>query len=494
MSAIKMFGYEAAQQTEYQTKKWATKEEMQALSSGDEQRDVILAQGATVAFYEDDKHWETSVSNNVFAFGGTGSGKTASFILPNLLNHHECCYVVTDTKGELLRRTGKGFEDDGYEVTVLDTVNPEQSAGYDPLRYVMDVEDIPTTVAAIMEGVDPDRRSFRYDPFWDNANDLLLRAIVGILYLLECLAGTLAPGEDPNASRRYLKMNNVFKLAALIKVTGDGEGRFPLDYLVEQVESKEFLDKYGAVNADLYGVEQYRDFRGAADRTLKSILITLNATISRLKTPQLMRVFENDEMRLDRIGEGKRVIDLKVSDNDSANAWLANVALKQLFNLAQRRADASPSGHLQHRVQFVLDEFPNVGRIPDFERSIATVRSRGISFLMCAQSLSQIYGVYGESTALTILDNCDSLVYMGGGSNIATQNYISELCGESVLGTNYVGAERTAVDVRGCVMTPGEVGLMPRPDCLVKVTGMRPFRAKKYFCDDHPNAAKWLRD
>ena len=358
----------------------------------------------------------------------------------------------------------------------------------------MDVEDIPTTVTAIMEGVDPDGRSLRYDPFWNDASDLLLRAIVGILFLLECLAGTLAPSGNPAAPRRYLKMNNVFKLAALIKVTGDGEGRFPLDYLVEQVESKEFLGKYESANADLYGVEQYRDFRGAADRTLKSILITLNATISRLKTPQLMRIYEKDEMRLDRIDEGKRVIDLKVSDNDSTNAWLANVALKQLFNLAQRRADASPSGHLQRRVQFILDEFPNVGRIPDFERSIATVRSRGISFLMCAQSLSQLDGVYGEATAHTILDNCDSLIYMGGGSNIATQNYISELCGESVLGTNYVGAERTAVDVRGCVITPGEVGLMPRTDCLVKVSGMRPFRAKKYFCADHPNAVKWLRD
>lgn len=104
---------------------------------------------------------------------------------------------------------------------------------------------------------------------------------------------------------------------------------------------------------------------------------------------------------------------------------------------------------------------------------------------MCAQSLSQLDAVYGKSTALTILDNCDSLVYMGGGSNIATQNNISELCGEF---GHQVRAERTAVDVRGCVMTPGEVGLMPRTDCLVKVTGMRPFRAKKYFCDDHPNA------
>ena len=106
-----------------------------------------------------------------------------------------------------------------------------------------------------------------------------------------------------------------------------------MDYLVEEVESREFLDKFGAENADLYGVEQYRDFRGAADRTLKSILITLNATISRLKTPQLMRVFENDEMRLDRIDEGKRMIDLKVSDNDSANAWLRTLPLSSCLTL-----------------------------------------------------------------------------------------------------------------------------------------------------------------
>ena len=494
MAVIKMHDYEAAQETGYQTKSWATREEVAALSSGDEQRDVILAHDATVAFYEDDKHWETGVSNNVFAFGGTGSGKTASFVLPNLLNHLACSYVITDTKGELLRRCGKGFEEDGYELTVLDTVNPGLSAGYDPLRYVMDVGDIPTTVTMVMNGINPERNIYTGDTFWNYSNDLLFCAIIGILYLLECLDGTFAPGGDTDAPRRYLKMNNAFKLLELIKITGDGEGKCPLDLLVDRMESKEFLDRFAGACQELYGVRQYRDFRCAAERTLKSILITLNASLSRLKTPELMRVFERDEMRLDRIDEGKRVIDLKVSDNDSTNAWLANIALKQLFNLSQRRADASPSGHLQRRVQFVLDEFPNVGRIPDFERGIATVRSRGINFLMCAQSLSQLDGVYGEAAARTILDNCDSIVFMGGGSNIETQRYISELCGESILGTDHVGSERTAVDVRGRVITPGEVGLMPRTDCVVKVTGMRPFRAKKYFCGDHPNAAKWLAD
>lgn len=332
MSVIKMYGYEAAQQTEYQAKKWATKEEMQALSSGDEQRDVILAHGATVAFYEGDKHWEMSVSNNVFVFGGTGSGKTASFVLPNLLNHHECCYVVTDTKGELLRRTGKGFEEDGYEVTVLDTVNPERSAGYDPLRYVMDVEDIPTTVAAIMEGVDPDGRSFRNDPFWDNASDLLLRAIIGILFLLECLAGTFAPGGDPTAPRRYLKMNNVFKLAALIKVTGDGEGRFPLDYLVGQVESKEFLGRHESANADLYGVEQYRDFRGAAEVDATSLTNMKQAVVWLKACNEYRASVGLGELKVTYAMMATAIADANFSDTKVAHAQQFNVGENVAWN------------------------------------------------------------------------------------------------------------------------------------------------------------------
>ena len=494
MPVIEMYDYEDAQEAEYEVKKWASEEEMRALSSGDEQRDVILAHGATVAFYEGDKSWGTGVSNNVFVFGGTGSGKTASFILPNLLNHLDCNYVVTDTKGELLRRCGKGFEEDGYDVVALDTVNLSRSAGYDPLRYVFDVGDIPTAATMIMDGIDSERNAHTIDQFWNTSSDMLLRAIIGLLFFLECLAGTFASGADIDAPRRYLKMGNVFKLLTLIKITGEGETRCPMDYLVEHVESREFLDRFEGAAKDLYGVRQYRDFRCGAERTIKSILITLNSFISRFETPEFARVFERDEMRLDRIDDGRRVIDFKVSDNDSTNACLANIALKQLFNLSQRRADASPDGRLKRRVQFVLDEFPNVGRIPDFERSIATVRGRGISFLMCAQSISQLFDVYGRDAARTILDNCDSVVFMGGGSSIETQRYISELCGESVLGTDYVGAERTAVDVRGSVITPGEVGLMPRTDCLVKVTGMRPFRAKKYFCEDHPNAARWLAD
>ena len=493
MPVIKMFNYEKTQKRDFETKQWATREEMARVSSGNMQRDVIFGENASAAFFEQDKHWETSISNNVLTFGGTGSGKTESFVLPNLLNHLNCNYVVTDTKGEILRRTGEGFVEDGYRLTVLDTVNIKESAGYDPLRYVTSASDIPSVVAMLMDGLSPRRNDGRSDVFWNETADMLVRGVVGILYQLECADGVYAPGADPTEERRYLRMNNVTKLLELIKVTEDRDVKCPLDHLVDALEMGAVSGGGLEPQRDSYGVRQYRDFRVAADRTLKSILISVNMCVSKLQTPELQRLFEHDELELDRIDEGKRFLDIKMSDNDSTYSWLGGIAIKQLFNLAQRKADSRPEGHLARRVEFVLDEFPNVGRIADFERSIATVRGRGINFLMCAQSLSQLDGVYGVAAARTILDNCDSIVYMGGGSSVETARYISALCGESVLGTDHVGAERTAVDVRGHVITAGEVGLMPREECLVKVTGMRPFRTKKYFSGNHPNAKRWLR-
>lgn len=492
MSVINMFDYADKQKKTFEAKRWASREEMARVSSGDEQRDVIFGEHASAAFFEEDKTWKTSISNNTLVFGGTGSGKTESFILPNLLNHLDCNYVLTDTKGELLRRVGQGFVDDGYRVTVLDTVRIGESSGYDPLRYVTDVSDIPTIVTMLMDGLDPNRGSQK-DSFWHESADLLVRGIIGILYQLECVDGALAPGADRSGRYRYLRLNNVNKLMGFIKAQEDRESKCPFDCLIEGVETGKLESELMPPQGECYGVCQYRSVRVAPGTTFKCVVVEANSCLGKLDTPELKRVFERDELELDRIDEGKRFFDIKMSDNDSTYAWLGRIALKQLFNLAQRRADSRPDGKLLRRVEFVLDEFPNVGRIEDFERSIATVRGRGINFLMCAQSLSQLDGVYGAAAAGTILDNCDSIVYMGGGSSVVTARFISDLCGESVLGTNRVGVEGTAVDVRGSVITPGEVGLMPRTECLVKVTGMRPFRTKKYFSGDHPNATRWLR-
>ena len=238
---------------------------------------------------------------------------------------------------------------------------------------------------------------------------------------------------------------------------------------------------------DAYGVQQYRSFRVAASRTLKSIIISVQKSISKINTPEMRRVFEHDEMCLDDIGDDKRVVFLEMSDCDSTKSVLPNMFLKWLLVKAERKADAAPNGRLATPLMFVLDEFPNVGKIADFDRMIATARSRGMSFLLCAQSISQLEDKYGRPAAKTILDNCDTVVYMGSGSSTETAGYVADLCGKSVLGTDYVGAERTATKVCAPVITPTEVSLLPRTDCLVKISGCRPFRTKKFGIHEHPN-------
>lgn len=243
---------------------------------------------------------------------------------------------------------------------------------------------------------------------------------------------------------------------------------------------------------DAYGVRQYRSFRVGAARTTKSIIISLRKSISKLDTPEMRRVFEHDEMCLDDIGDDKRVVFLEMSDCDSTKSMLPNMYLKQLLTKAERKADAAPDGRLKRSLMFVLDEFPNVGRISDFDRVIATARSRGMNFVLFAQSISQLEDRYGRPAARTILDNCDTVVYMGSGSSLETASYISNLCGEYDVATGYVGAERAPRKIRERVITPTEVSQMPRTDCLVKISGCRPFRTKKFGVHEHPNYQRFV--
>ncbi len=486
--AFPMYSYRKSNARLQDPVSWAAPQEVACYSGGNVLHDVILGHDASVAFREGDKTWDHGVNSNVFCFGGTGSGKTYNFIMPNLANHEDCTYVVTDPKGELLRRMGPGFEKDGYEVQVLDTIDLDRSVGYDPLRYITREQDIMSVARMLLDGIRPNRGKHHSDPFWDVSSELLLRAGLGLLWDLECIDGCFSPAGDPAQERKYLRMNRLLDILSLLTVSeaNDGEDKCPFDYLVEGVEAGGIETRLFEPPQRPYGPEQYHMFRVAAARTLKSILITLRADLSMLDSAEMRRVFEHDEVRLDAIDDRKRYLDVKISDCDPAKAFLANIFIKQLVIEAERKADASPRGRLSRPLMFVLDEFPNVGRIPQFERVIATVRSRGISFLLCAQSISQLRSVYGAAEATTILDNCDSVVYMGSGSSIETAEFVSRLCGEAVLGTQHVGTERTAVDVRGQVITAGEVSLLPRTDCLVKIAGCRPFRTRKFGIHEHP--------
>ena len=492
--ALTMYNYRETNREKSSPAIWAKPEEIAQYSSGCLQDDIILGHDASVAYYDRNKSWEHGVNSNVFCFGGTGGGKTRSVAEPNLANHLDCSYVVTDPKGELLRDMGPGFEKDGYKVQVLNAIDLSKSAGYDPFRNIGRPEDIPTVVTSLFDAVTPNRRNTHADTIWENTAEIHACGCAGILWDLEHVDGCFSPKGDPSAERKYLRMNRFFDLMKLATVSeaNDGEDKSPLDYLAEGVENGGIEYSLFAPQPDAYGPSKLRACRTSAAKTHKSILISEQSHIAKLDTPEMRRIFEHDEMRLDDVGDDKRVIFLLMSDCDSTKSVLPNVFIKQLLMKVERKADAAPNGRLKVPLTFVLDEFPNIGRIPDFDRVIATARSRGMNFLLCAQSISQLDDKYGPAAARTILDNCDTVVYMGSGSSLETARYISELCGQYDVATEYVGAEHAPRKIRDWVITPTEVSLLPRTDCLVKISGCRPFRTKKFGVHEHPNYQRFV--
>lgn len=497
MSSLTPYDYTSKTPEEFHTQEWASSEDLAHYTMDDDTQAIILARGVNITPHYYTRDFRYAINNNVFCVGGSGAGKTVSLVLPNLLNHLPQTYVATDTKGELSKFILQGFKEDGYDVTVLDTINLDASDKYDPLRYVSSDEDIVMIAELLYYSTRAAGReatlNSRADPFWDESGTLLFRALLGMLRDLERVDGALAEGAAVNAPRKYLTMKNLLSLTQMLCISesDDGENTSPLDIFVKKLSRDGLESASFSAMPSSYGVEQYNDFRVAAGRTLKSILISLNASLTKLRGEEFAKVFSGDEMRLDELGTRKRLIVLKMSDCDSSKSFLAQIALKQLIQQAFKAADANEGGKLKIPVQFILDEFPNVGRIPDFPRIISTARSRNMSFVICAQSMAQLSSLYGVESQV-IYDSCDTIMYMGSGSSLDTAEYISKLCGTTKVGTTLRGIEKTERDIQDSVISASELRLLPRDECIVLISGLRPIRAKKYNGFEHPNAARFL--
>ena len=484
--------YRTRQGNKFEQQAWASKQSMKAYSSGSTDRDLLLGADASIAFHDQDKEWSHAINGNVMVFGGTGAGKTMGFVGPNLAQGLDCNYIVADPKGELTAIFADYYRSKGYRVSVLDSIELSKSDGYDPLRYITCEEDILSVSKLLLEALSENRRK-TLDGFWNETSEMLVRAGIGILWELENINGIFSPLEQCDEGRKrtdpvYLRLNRLADLFSLLRTqNASSVSKSPLDRLVEMLESDQYRCYGGSSGKTGYGVRQYQSVKCSAQETFLSIIISMQVCMMKLDNVETRALLDHDELHLDQIDEEKRIVFIKMSDNDSSKSFLSKMCIKQLFNAAQRKAD-SQGGRLKRNLMFVLDEFPNIGKIDDFERSIATVRSRGINFLMAAQSLAQIEGVYGPEGARTVLDNCDTILYMGSGSSLETARYIASLCGEAELGTRYVGVEKTKVIATESIISPGQVSLLPRSSCIVKISGCRPFKTTKLHLLDHPNA------
>ena len=409
---------------------------------------------------------------NTVVIGGSGAGKTRFYAKPNLCQANTS-FVILDPKGELLRDTGHLLEKKGYEVRVLDLLNMEKSFCYNPFVYLRDDNDAQRLVTNLFKSTTP-KDSKSNDPFWDTAASMLLMAFV--LYLkYEALP------EEQN----FTMVMELLRAAEVREE--DEEYQSLVDELFDRLEMKQ---------PDHIAVKYYRDYRSGSAKTLKSIQITLAARLEKFNLRSLTALTATDELDLPSLGEKKVALFALIPDNDTSFNFLVSILYTQIFQQLFHLADHKYGGSLPVPVHFLMDEFANVSLPDDFDKLLATMRSRNISVSIILQNIAQLKALF-EKQWESILGNCDELLYLGG-NEASTHKLISEsYLGKSTLwldsygkSKGHSGSYSTNTSIIGReLMQPDEVRMLDNRYALLFIRGERPILDEKYEILKHPNVA-----
>lgn len=458
---------------EHGSARWGTKSDIAPLmDKKDPTNNIILSKTEQIKF-NGKLPFEYDRNKNIVAIGGSGSGKSYGLIEPNLLQKHSS-YVVTDPKGTILPEVGNALKDD-YEIRVLNTINFKKSMHYNPLAYIHSQKDILRVVNVLMKNTKGDDQKSGGDPFWDSAESLLYTALIAYLYY-----------EAPLVDRHIPMVSTMLDMCAASET--DENMKSTIDYLFENLEKRK--------GSDHFAVKQYKKFKKAAGKTMKSILISCAARLAPFDIDEVRECMMDDELELDTIGDRKTALFVIISDTDTTFSFISAMMFYQMFNLLCTHADDDCGGKLPVPVRCLLDEFANIGRIPDFEHLISTIRSRQISASIILQSKTQITNVYKDD-AETIIDCCDSYVFLGGKSTKTTEELSKMLGKETIDNRNFneTRGQQGSVSVQNQqlgrdLLDPAEIGKIDRTDCIVQISGLPPFRSKKYDLKNHPEFSK----
>lgn len=406
---------------------------------------------------------------NILVVGGSGAGKTRYFVKPNIMQCN-CSYIIADPKGELLRATGGMLEKQGYEVKVLNLVDMARSDCYNPLAYVRTDTDALRLVTNLVKNTTP-KTAGNTDPFWDKSETALLQAF--ILYLVH-----EAPIEEQNFEMVMYMIEN----AAASE--NDEEYKSPMDVMFETLEEKD---------PNHIALKQYRVFKQAAGKTAKSILVSVAVRLASFNLSELASFTQKDEMELHLLGKRKQAIFAVIPDNDSSFNYLVGMLYTQAFQELYYDADHRPGGRLKIPVRVLMDEWANVALPDDFEKILATCRSRDISINIIVQNISQIKAMYKDSWE-SIIGNCDHFLYLGGNEQ-STHKYISELLGKATIDTKTRGITKgrsgsSSANYQNTgreLLMPDEVRMLDNDYALLFIRGERAVSDKKYDLVKHPN-------
>ena len=454
---------------EYGSARWGTAADIAPFVDKDFFNNIPMTQTERITMSSRPKQPKYARNKNILVIGGSGSGKTRFFCKPSLLQAHSS-YVCTDPKGTLLPEVGSFLERKKYRIKCLNLINFKKSMRYNPLAYIRSEKDILKLVNALILNTKGEGEKSSED-FWVKAERLYYSALIGYIWY-----------EAPEEERNFITLLDLINASEARE--DDETYQSPVDILFQQLEEKE---------PDHFAVKQYRKFKMAAGKTLKSILISCGARLAPFDIKELRDLMETDELELDTLGDSKMALFVIISDTDSTFNFAAALMYSQLFNLLCDKADDFYGGRLPVHVRLILDEFANIGQIPNFDKLIATIRSREISASIILQSQSQLKTIYKDA-ADTIVGNCDSTLFLGGKEK-STLKEISELLGKETIDSYNQSENRGAQTSHGLtyqklgkeLMTQDELAVMDGGKCIFMLRGVRPFLSEKYDLTKHPN-------
>ena len=392
---------------EYGSARWGTPADIAPFIDPDFFQNIPMTMTERLTMVSRPKQPKYARNKNILVIGGSGSGKTRFFCKPSLLQAHSS-YVVTDPKGTLLPEVGTFLQRKKYRIKCLNLINFKKSMKYNPLAYIRSEKDILKLVNALIMNTKGEGEKSGED-FWVKAERLYYCALIGYIWY-----------EAPEEEKNFITLLDLINASEARE--DDETYQSPVDLLFSRLEENE---------PEHFAVKQYRKFKMAAGKTLKSILISCGARLAPFDIQELRDLMEYDELELDTLGDQKTALFVILSDTDTTFNFVCALMYSQLFNLLCDKADDFYGGRLPVHVRLILDEFANIGQIPNFDKLIATIRSREISASIILQSQSQLKTIYKDA-ADTIVGNCDSTLFLGGKEK-STLKEISELLGKETI-------------------------------------------------------------
>lgn len=454
---------------EYGSAKWGSARELNKQYADPNGKNVVLTKHVSIGL-DGYKHQRNL---NILVVGGSGSGKTRFFCKPGIMSVN-CSYLIVDPKGEMLRSTGYLLKEEGYDIKVFDLIHPRQSDGYNPFTYIRDDPDVLKLMDNLVKNTTPPKGASN-DPFWEKAEIALDSALM--LYLLY-----EAPAEEQNFEML------MFMLECARVMEEDEQYQSPLDLLFQTLEERD---------PSHIAVREYKVYKQAAGKTAKSILVTASVRLAAFIFPQYAAMMQTDEMDFASMGERKRAIFCVIPVNDGSMNYLVSMLLTQCFQQLYLRADERYNGRLPVPVRVIQDEWANVAQPDSYPKVLATCRSYNIGINIIVQNIQSIKALYKDEWE-GIIGNCDTLLFLGGGNEPTSLEFVSKLLGKETVhtrtrgqtkgrsGSSSMNFQQTGRDL----MTPDEIRMLPTNDALLFIRGEKPVRDKKYDIKKHPNVRR----